>query len=157
MIETDRGCYPPTLYVTLPDRSFHPLPHYPIPFIPCLQSPLWREALDILKLSVSNSASIIAPPTHGRAIPIMDIGTQALPGPTLAFNVDLSKGSSDVELLKDVVTPSSWKRPQASLRRTREKLMNLLNAFGPRPEVAPPNLRVSCSMQFSNRSSLHQN
>ena len=72
----------------------------------------------------------------------MDIGTQALPGPTLAFNVDLRKGSPDVELLKDVVTPSSWKRPQTSLRRTREKLMNLLNAFGPRPEVAPPNLRV---------------
>ena len=72
----------------------------------------------------------------------MDIGTQALPGPTLAFNVDLRKGSPDVELLKDVVTPSSWKRPQTSLRRTRDKLMNLLNAFGPRPEVAPPNLRV---------------
>ena len=83
-------------------------------FIPCLQSPLWCEALDILKLSVSNSASIMAPRTHGRAIPIMDISTQALPGPTFAFNVDLSKGSSDVELLKDVVTRYG-KQPQASL------------------------------------------
>lgn len=83
----------------------------------------------------------------------MDIGTQALPGPTLAFYVNLSKDSSDVERLKDVVTASSWKRPQASLRRTREKLMNLLNAFGPRPEVAPPTLRVSlCPGQSSTSS-----
>ena len=55
---------------------------------PLLQGPLWKEALDLLKLVVSNSASLVQPPTRGLSV---DLGhfTQTLPGPTLQFTMDL--------------------------------------------------------------------
>ena len=74
----------------------------------------------------------------------MDIGWQALPGPTLLFTMDLTKGSVDMELSKDTYTTSSWKRPVASQRRTRDRLRNLLSSFGPRQEVAPLLVKVVC-------------
>lgn len=54
-----------------------------------LKGPLWREAVDLLKLAVSNSAALVQPPTRG--LPVVDLGlfNQTLPGPTLQFSMDL--------------------------------------------------------------------
>ena len=53
-----------------------------------LHGPLWREAVDLLKLAVSSSAALVQPPTRG--LPV-DLGlfNQTLPGPTLQFSMDL--------------------------------------------------------------------
>ena len=53
-----------------------------------LKGPLWKEALDLLKLAVSNSSSLVQPPTRG--LPV-DLGlfNQTLPGPTLQFSMNL--------------------------------------------------------------------
>lgn len=91
---------------------------------------LWREALALLTLAVSNSASLVQPPTRG--LPV-DLGlfNQTLPGPTLQFTMDLHHGSSDLELAHAPVVSSAWRQPQASQRRTRERLASVLNACGP--------------------------
>lgn len=54
-----------------------------------LKGSLWREAVDLLKLAVSNSAALVQPPTRG--LPVVDLGlfNQTLPGPTLQFSMDL--------------------------------------------------------------------
>ena len=54
-----------------------------------LKGSLWREAVDLLKLTVSNSAALVQPPTRG--LPVVDLGlfNQTLPGPTLQFSMDL--------------------------------------------------------------------
>ena len=53
-----------------------------------LRGALWKEAVDVLKLVVSNSAALVQPPTRG--LPV-DLGlfNQTLPGPTLQFMMDL--------------------------------------------------------------------
>lgn len=63
----------------------------------------------------------------------MDLGlfNQTLPGPTLQFTMDLYHGSSDLELANSLPQHSSWKQPQASQRRTRERLMSVLNTCAP--------------------------
>ncbi len=94
---------------------------------------MWKEALDLLKLAVSNSASLVQPPTRG--LPV-DLGlfNQTLPGPTLQFNMDLQHGSHDLGLATDShQTMASWKRPQTCQRRTRERVLSVLNASGPVP------------------------
>ena len=95
-----------------------------------IKGQLWREALALLTLAVSNSASLVQPPTRG--LPV-DLGlfNQTLPGPTLQFTMDLHHGSSDLELAHAPVISSSWKQPQGSQRRTRERLVSVLNACGP--------------------------
>ena len=95
-----------------------------------LQGHLWKEALALLRLAVSNSASLVQPPTRG--LPV-DLGlfNQTLPGPTLQFTMDLHHGSLDLELADAPIISSSWKQPQASQRRTRERLVSVLNACGP--------------------------
>lgn len=103
------------------------------PLLPLLQGQLWKEGLDLLKLVVSNSASLVQPPTRG--LPIIDLGlfNQTLPGPTLQFSVDLHPGSHDLSLAQEHVVVSSWKNPHASHRRTRERLQSVLNACVPTP------------------------
>lgn len=90
---------------------------------------LWREALALLTLAVSNSASLVQPPTRG--LPV-DLGlfNQTLPGPTLQFTMDLHHGSSDLELAHAPIVNSSWKQPQESQKRTREKLQKMSLAVG---------------------------
>ena len=53
-----------------------------------LRGPLWKEAVDLLKVAVSSSAALVQPPTRG--LPV-DLGLfkQTLPGPTLQFKMDL--------------------------------------------------------------------
>ena len=103
------------------------------PLLSLLQGQLWKEGLDLLKLVVSNSASLVQPPTRG--LPIVDLGlfNQTLPGPTLQFSVDLQPGSHDLSLAQEHVVVSSWKTPHASHRRTRERLQSVLNACVPTP------------------------
>ena len=104
-----------------------------LPLLSLLQGQLWKEGLDLLKLVVSNSASLVQPPTRG--LPIVDLGlfNQTLPGPTLQFSVDLQPGSHDLSLAQEHVVVSSWKTPHASHRRTRERLQSVLNACVPTP------------------------
>jgi len=75
---------------------------------------LWREACEILKFAVSNSATLVAPPTRVVNLPLVDIGSQPLPGPTLQFSINLEKGSRDLELIRDTNNFSAWKKPQTS-------------------------------------------
>lgn len=79
-----------------------------------LQGSLWREACEILKFAVSDSATLVAPPTRVVNLPLVDIGSQPLPGPTLQFSIDLDKGSRDLELIRDTNNFSAWKKPQIS-------------------------------------------
>ena len=53
-----------------------------------LAGPLWKEAVDLLKLVVASSAALVQPPTRG--LPV-DLGLihHTLPGPTLQFKIDL--------------------------------------------------------------------
>ena len=53
-----------------------------------LAGPLWKEAVDLLKLVVASSAALVQPPTRG--LPV-DLGLihHTLPGPTLQFKMDL--------------------------------------------------------------------
>ncbi|KAB1282901.1 Protein furry homolog-like, partial [Camelus dromedarius] len=84
-----------------------------------VQSPYWKEALNILKLVVSRSASLVVPndipKTYGGDTGSPEISfakifnnvSKELPGKTLDFHFDISE------------------------RRTREKLMNVLSLCGP--------------------------
>ena len=98
--------------------------------IALFQGHLWREALSLLTLAVSNSSSLVQPPTRGLPVDLC-LFNQTLPGPTLQFTVDLRRVSSDLDLASTPVINSSWKQPQASQRRTRERLASVLNACGP--------------------------
>ncbi|XP_041435399.1 protein furry homolog-like isoform X7 [Xenopus laevis] len=138
-----------------------------------VQSPYWRESLNILKLVVSRSASLVvpsdAPKSYGGDIgspeisftKIFNCTSKALPGKTLDFHFDISEtpiighkygdqhsaagrngnpkviavtrstSSTSSGSNSNALVSVSWKRPQLSQRRTREKLMNVLSLCGP--------------------------
>uniref|UniRef100_A0A8C5RIX6 FRY like transcription coactivator n=1 Tax=Laticauda laticaudata TaxID=8630 RepID=A0A8C5RIX6_LATLA len=136
-------------------------------------SPYWKEALNILKLVVSRSASLVVPndipKSYGGDASSPEISftkifnnvSKELPGKTLDFHFDISEtpiignkygdqhsatgrnGKAKVIAVtrstsstssgsnSNALVPVSWKRPQLSQRRTREKLMNVLSLCGP--------------------------
>uniref|UniRef100_A0A8C5RKR7 FRY like transcription coactivator n=1 Tax=Laticauda laticaudata TaxID=8630 RepID=A0A8C5RKR7_LATLA len=138
-----------------------------------VQSPYWKEALNILKLVVSRSASLVVPndipKSYGGDASSPEISftkifnnvSKELPGKTLDFHFDISEtpiignkygdqhsatgrnGKAKVIAVtrstsstssgsnSNALVPVSWKRPQLSQRRTREKLMNVLSLCGP--------------------------
>ncbi|XP_053559954.1 protein furry homolog-like isoform X2 [Bombina bombina] len=138
-----------------------------------VQSPYWKEALNILKLVVSRSASLVvpndAPKSYGGDLgspeisftKIFNCASKELPGKTLDFHFDISEtpiigqkygdqhsaagrngkpkviavtrstSSTSSGSNSNALVPVSWKRPQLSQRRTREKLMNVLSLCGP--------------------------
>ncbi|NXA30977.1 FRYL protein, partial [Eudromia elegans] len=138
-----------------------------------VQSPYWKEALNILKLVVSRSASLVVPndipKSYGGEIGSPEISftkifnnvSKELPGKTLDFHFDISEtpiignkygdqhsaagrngkpkviavtrstSSTSSGSNSNALVPVSWKRPQLSQRRTREKLMNVLSLCGP--------------------------
>ncbi|KAM8801691.1 protein furry homolog-like isoform 3-T3 [Rhynchonycteris naso] len=138
-----------------------------------VQSPYWKEALNILKLVVSRSASLVvpndSPKTYGGDLGSPEISftkifnnvSKELPGKTLDFHFDISEtpiignkysdqhatagrngkpkviavtrstSSTSSGSNSNALVPVSWKRPQLSQRRTREKLMNVLSLCGP--------------------------
>uniref|UniRef100_A0A8B9TCG2 FRY like transcription coactivator n=1 Tax=Anas platyrhynchos TaxID=8839 RepID=A0A8B9TCG2_ANAPL len=155
-----------------------------------VQSPYWKEALNILKLVVSRSASLVVPndipKSYGGDIGSPEISftkifnnvSKELPGKTLDFHFDISEtpiignkygdqhsaagrngkpkviavtrstSSTSSGSNSNALVPVSWKRPQLSQRRTREKLMNVLSLCGPEsglpknPSVSGGNLEV---------------
>uniref|UniRef100_A0A8C8VPM7 FRY like transcription coactivator n=1 Tax=Pelusios castaneus TaxID=367368 RepID=A0A8C8VPM7_9SAUR len=138
-----------------------------------VQSPYWKEALNILKLVVSRSASLVVPndipKSYGGDTGSPEISfakmfnnvSKELPGKTLDFHFDISEtpiignkygdqhsaagrngkpkviavtrstSSTSSGSNSNALVPVSWKRPQLSQRRTREKLMNVLSLCGP--------------------------
>uniref|UniRef100_A0A3B4CJS6 Furry homolog b (Drosophila) n=1 Tax=Pygocentrus nattereri TaxID=42514 RepID=A0A3B4CJS6_PYGNA len=128
----------------------------------------WKEALNVLKLVVSRSASLSLPSyAHGDLANLevsrmmWDGSSKALPGKTLDFHFDISEtpvigrrydelqgsagrdgkaraiavtrsasSTSSGSSSNPVLVPVSWKRPQSSQKRTREKLVNVLSLFG---------------------------
>ncbi|XP_077158033.1 protein furry homolog-like isoform X1 [Paroedura picta] len=138
-----------------------------------VQSPYWKEALNILKLVVSRSASLVVPndipKSYGGDTSSPEISftkifnnvSKELPGKTLDFHFDISEtpiignkygdqhsaagrngkpkviavtrstSSTSSGSNSNALVPVSWKRPQLSQRRTREKLMNVLSLCGP--------------------------
>ncbi|GCC24685.1 hypothetical protein chiPu_0003087 [Chiloscyllium punctatum] len=139
-----------------------------------VQSPYWKEALNILKLVVSRSASLVVPDEVHRSnyggesctspeisfTKIWNNASKELPGKTLDFHFDISEtpiigqkygdqhsaacrngkpkviavtrstSSTSSGSNSNALVPVSWKRPQLSQRRTREKLMNVLSLCG---------------------------
>ena len=132
-----------------------------------LLGPLWKEAMDLVKLAVSNSAALVLPPTRG--LPV-DLGlfNQTLPGPTLQFQMNLKvmclcpeftvmcrsqcsthicapqTNSSDLSLAQDLPVQSLWRNPAGSQRSTRERLLSVIKACIPIP-VLMSSPSVSCS------------
>nr|XP_057935004.1 protein furry homolog isoform X2 [Doryrhamphus excisus] len=128
------------------------------------QSVHWREALNILKLVVSRSASLVRPSSdlsYEDISRVWERSSKALPGKTLHFHFDISEtpvigrryddlhassgrdgrsrtaavtrsasSSSSGSTGNNVLVPVSWKRPQSSQKRTREKLVNVLSLCG---------------------------
>uniref|UniRef100_A0A673C9G1 Furry homolog a (Drosophila) n=1 Tax=Sphaeramia orbicularis TaxID=375764 RepID=A0A673C9G1_9TELE len=127
----------------------------------------WREALNILKLVVSRSASLVQPSmpqsdlSYEDVSRVWDRSSKALPGKTLDFHFDISEtpvigrryddlhgspgqdgksrtiavtrstsSTSSGSTSNNVLVPVSWKRPQSSQKRTREKLVNVLSLCG---------------------------
>uniref|UniRef100_A0A3Q4BKZ5 Uncharacterized protein n=1 Tax=Mola mola TaxID=94237 RepID=A0A3Q4BKZ5_MOLML len=132
-----------------------------------VQTVHWGEALNILKLVVSRSASLVQPSSPHRDLSYEDISrvwdrsSKALPGKTLDFHFDISEtpvigrrydelqraagqdvrsrttavtrstsSTSSGSTANNVLVPVSWKRPQSSQKRTREKLVNVLSLCG---------------------------
>uniref|UniRef100_A0A8C2I2H6 Furry homolog b (Drosophila) n=1 Tax=Cyprinus carpio TaxID=7962 RepID=A0A8C2I2H6_CYPCA len=133
-----------------------------------VQTVHWKEALNILKLVVSRSASLSLPSyTHGDLAHLevsrmmWDGSSKALPGKTMEFHFDISEtpvigrryddlqgsggrdgkaraiavtrstsSTSSGSNSNTVLVPVSWKRPQSSQKRTREKLVNVLSLCG---------------------------
>ncbi|XP_031429117.1 protein furry homolog isoform X2 [Clupea harengus] len=132
-----------------------------------VQTPHWKEALNILKLVVSRSASLVQPASQPCSLSqlesnrVWESSSKALPGKTLDFHFDISEtpvigrrfdelhgsaghdGKSRVIAVtrstsstssgsnsNTVLVPVSWKRPQSSQKRTREKLVNVLSLCG---------------------------
>ncbi|XP_061073615.1 protein furry homolog isoform X3 [Conger conger] len=132
-----------------------------------VQTVHWKEALNILKLVVSRSASLVLPSHPHSDLAYLDIGrvwdgsSKALPGKTLDFHIDVSEtpvigrrfddlhgspgrdaktraiavarstsSTSSGSSSNNVLVPISWKRPQSSQKRTREKLVNVLSLCG---------------------------
>ncbi|XP_037630282.1 protein furry homolog isoform X1 [Sebastes umbrosus] len=132
-----------------------------------VQTVHWGEALNILKLVVSRSASLVQPSSPHSDLAYEDISrvwdrsSKALPGKTLDFHFDISEtpvigrryddlqrspgqdvksrstavtrstsSTSSGSTSNNVLVPVSWKRPQSSQKRTREKLVNVLSLCG---------------------------
>ncbi|XP_076002040.1 protein furry homolog isoform X2 [Genypterus blacodes] len=132
-----------------------------------VQTVHWKEALNILKLVVSRSASLVQPSSPQSDLSYEDISrvwdrsSKALPGKTLDFHFDISEtpvigrryddlqgspgqdgksrttavtrstsSTSSGSTSNNVLVPVSWKRPQSSQKRTREKLVNVLSLCG---------------------------
>ncbi|XP_028274555.1 protein furry homolog isoform X3 [Parambassis ranga] len=132
-----------------------------------VQTVNWREALNILKLVVSRSASLVQPSlpqsdiSYENISRVWDRSSKALPGKTLDFHFDISEtpvigrryddlqhspgqdvksrattvtrstsSTSSGSTSNNVLVPVSWKRPQSSQKRTREKLVNVLSLCG---------------------------
>ncbi|KAJ8275551.1 hypothetical protein COCON_G00073030 [Conger conger] len=132
-----------------------------------VQTVHWKEALNILKLVVSRSASLVLPAyphgdlSHMEVSRVWDGSSKALPGKTLDFHFDISEtpvigrryddlqgsggrdgksraiavtrstsSGSSGSTSNNVLVPVSWKRPQSSQKRTREKLVNVLSLCG---------------------------
>ncbi|KAG9351808.1 hypothetical protein JZ751_023059 [Albula glossodonta] len=132
-----------------------------------VQTVHWKEALNILKLVVSRSASLVLPNyphgdlSHLEVSRVWDGSSKALPGKTLEFHFDISEtpvigrryddlqgsagrdgkarniavtrstsSTSSGSNSNNVLVPVSWKRPQSSQKRTREKLVNVLSLCG---------------------------
>ncbi|XP_058655454.1 protein furry homolog isoform X2 [Onychostoma macrolepis] len=134
-----------------------------------VQTAHWKEALNILKLVVSRSASLVSPSSPQSNASTVDVRrvwdtpSKALPGKTLDFHFDISetpvigrrydelhasprldgKNGGGVTVTRStsstssgsyqnnhVLVPVSWKRPQSSQKRTREKLVNVLTLCG---------------------------
>ncbi|XP_060764207.1 protein furry homolog isoform X2 [Neoarius graeffei] len=128
----------------------------------------WKEALNVLKLVVSRSASLSLPSyAHGDLVNLevsrmmWDGSSKALPGKTMEFHFDISEtpvigrrydelqgrggrdgkaraiavtrstsSTSSGSSSNPVLVPVSWKKPQSSQKRTREKLVNVLSLCG---------------------------
>uniref|UniRef100_A0A3Q2E5R6 Furry homolog b (Drosophila) n=1 Tax=Cyprinodon variegatus TaxID=28743 RepID=A0A3Q2E5R6_CYPVA len=129
----------------------------------------WKDALNILKLVVSRSASLVHPSyihTQGdlsnlEVSRVWDGSAKALPGKTLDFTFDISEtpvigrrfdglqgsggregkaramavtrstsSTSSGSNSNTILVPVSWRRPQSSQKRTREKLVNVLSLCG---------------------------
>ncbi|XP_046892599.1 protein furry homolog isoform X1 [Hypomesus transpacificus] len=147
-----------------------------------VQTAHWREALNILKLVVSRSASLVQPSPPQADFSYVDVSrlwdrsSKALPGKTLDFHFDISEtpvigrryddlqaspgrngktratavtrstsSTSSGSTSNNVLVPVSWKRPQSSQKRTREKLVKVLSLCG--QEVG---LRKNPSVIFSS-------
>ncbi|KAI9547921.1 hypothetical protein NQZ68_012938 [Dissostichus eleginoides] len=132
-----------------------------------VQTVHWGEALNILKLVVSRSASLVQPSfpqsdlSNEDMSRVWDRSSKALPGKTLDFHFDISEtpvigrrfddlqrspgqdvksrttavtrstsSTSSGSTSNNVLVPVSWKRPQSSQKRTREKLVNVLSLCG---------------------------
>uniref|UniRef100_A0A670I083 FRY microtubule binding protein n=1 Tax=Podarcis muralis TaxID=64176 RepID=A0A670I083_PODMU len=132
-----------------------------------VQSIHWREALNILKLVVSRSASLVLPSYQQHSdLSKMEIhrvwnnASKELPGKTLDFHFDISEtpiigrrydelqsssgrdgkprimpvtrstSSTSSGSNSNVLVPVSWKRPQYSQKRTKEKLVHVLTLCG---------------------------
>uniref|UniRef100_A0A672UQL2 FRY microtubule binding protein n=1 Tax=Strigops habroptila TaxID=2489341 RepID=A0A672UQL2_STRHB len=131
-----------------------------------VQSIHWREALNILKLVVSRSASLVLPSYQHSDLSKMEIhrvwnsASKELPGKTLEFHFDISEtpiigrrydelqsssgrdgkpramavtrstSSTSSGSNSNVLVPVSWKRPQYSQKRTKEKLVHVLSLCG---------------------------
>ncbi|KAF3825217.1 hypothetical protein GH733_005851 [Mirounga leonina] len=141
------------------DLSAAPVKQFNLEIIKILgkyvQSPYWKEALNILKLVVSRSASLVVPndipKTYGGDIGSSEIsftkifnntpiiGNKYGDQPSAAgrngkpkvIAVTRSTSSTSSGSNSNALVPVSWKRPQLSQRRTREKLMNVLSLCGP--------------------------
>uniref|UniRef100_A0A3Q3E9D0 Furry homolog b (Drosophila) n=1 Tax=Labrus bergylta TaxID=56723 RepID=A0A3Q3E9D0_9LABR len=134
-----------------------------------VQTVHWKDALNILKLVVSRSASLVHPVyghTQGdlsnlEVSRVWDGSSKALPGKTLDFTFDISEtpvigrrfdelqgsggregkaramavtrstsSTSSGSNSNTILVPVSWRRPQSSQKRTREKLVNVLSLCG---------------------------
>ncbi|XP_007889474.1 protein furry homolog isoform X1 [Callorhinchus milii] len=131
-----------------------------------VQSAHWKEALNILKLVVYRSASLVLPSSQASEPSQVDMhrmwknASKVLPGKTLEFRFDISEtpvigrryddlhgppgrdgkpraiavtrstSSTSSSSNSNVLVPVSWKRPQFSQKRTREKLVNVLTLCG---------------------------
>ncbi|XP_049599048.1 protein furry homolog isoform X7 [Syngnathus scovelli] len=134
-----------------------------------VQTVHWKDALNILKLVVSRSASLVHPvygQAHGdisnlEVSRVWDGSAKALPGKTLDFTFDISEtpvigrrfdalqgsgvregkaramavtrstsSTSSGSNSNTILVPVSWRQPQYSQKRTREKLVNVLSLCG---------------------------
>ncbi|XP_035391470.1 protein furry homolog isoform X3 [Electrophorus electricus] len=133
-----------------------------------VQTVHWKEALNVLKLVVSRSASLSLPSYAHDDLANLEVSrmmwdgsSKALPGKTLEFHFDISEtpvigrrydelqgsvgrdgksraiavtrstsSTSSGSSSSPVLVPVSWKRPQSSQKRTREKLVNVLSLCG---------------------------
>ncbi|XP_072301955.1 protein furry homolog isoform X1 [Eucyclogobius newberryi] len=134
-----------------------------------VQTVHWKDALNILKLVVSRSASLVHPVyrhsdgdlSNLEVSRVWDGSAKALPGKTLDFTFDISEtpvigrrfdelqgsggregkaramavtsstsSTSSGSNSNTILVPVSWRRPQSSQKRTREKLVNVLSLCG---------------------------